>query len=110
MSDTPATPARPVSLFSLVFVLALFALFLLVLRWAYHPANVSPQNDVAENLPKELAWRASVASRRKALEEHKAKQAAQAASYAWIDQGAGVVQLPIDRAMELTAQKYGAKK
>ncbi|MBL9189311.1 MAG: hypothetical protein JNK23_17645 [Opitutaceae bacterium] len=110
MSDTPATPARPVSLFSVVFVLALFALFMLVIRWAYHPATLPPQNDAAENLPKELAWRATAASRRQALEEHKAKEAAQTASYAWIDKNAGVVQLPIDRAMELTAQKYGAKK
>ena len=38
------------------------------------------------------------------------KQAKQAASYAWVDQKAGVVQLPIDRAMELTAAHYGSKK
>jgi cbb3-type cytochrome oxidase subunit 3 len=103
-------PARPVSLFSVVFVLALFALFLLVIRWTYQPATVSPQNAAAENLPKDQEWRATVASRRKALEDQKAKEAAQAASYAWVDQNAGVVQLPIDRAMELTAQKYGARK
>ncbi len=110
MSDTPALPARPVSLFSVIFVLALFAVFLLVIRWTYEPATVSPQNAAAENSPKDLEWRATAANRRKALEEHKAKEAAQATGYAWIDQKAGVVQLPIDRAMELTAQKYGAKK
>ena len=110
MSDTPQMPARPVSLFSVVFVLALFALFLLVIRWAYVPATVSPQNAAAENLPKDQEWRATVASRRKALDELKAKEAAQATGYAWIDKNAGVVQLPVDRAMELTAQKYSAKK
>ncbi len=111
MSDTPASaPARPVSLFSVVFVLALFAVGLLVIRWGYQPATVSPQNAAAENLPKDMEWRATAAARRKALDEIKAKAAAQAAGYAWVDKNAGVVQLPIARAMELTAQKYGAKK
>jgi hypothetical protein len=39
-----------------------------------------------------------------------AKQQKQAASYAWVDRKAGVVQLPIDRAMELVVQQYGAGK
>ncbi|MBL9202045.1 MAG: hypothetical protein JNL39_16155 [Opitutaceae bacterium] len=110
MSDPHPVPARPVSLFSVVFVLALFALFLLVIRWAYQPASVSPQNAAAENLPKDQAWRATAASRRKAFDEHRAAEVKQATGYAWIDKNAGTVQLPIDRAMELTAQKYGAKK
>jgi cbb3-type cytochrome oxidase subunit 3 len=110
MSDTPSLPARPVSLFSVVFVLALFALFLLVIRWAYQPATVSPQNAAAENLPKDQEWRATAASRRKAYEEQRAAEVKQATAYAWVDKNAGVVQLPIERAMELTAHKYGAKK
>ncbi|MEY4688241.1 MAG: hypothetical protein RIR76_2264, partial [Verrucomicrobiota bacterium] len=32
------------------------------------------------------------------------------AGYTWIDRNAGTVQLPIRRAMELTAAEYGAKK
>lgn len=110
MSDIATQPARPVSLFSIVFLFAIFAAFLLVIRWFYHPATVSPQNAAAENLTKELEWRGSAEVRRKTLDEHLGKEATQASSYAWVDKNAGVVQLPVERAMELTAQKYGAKK
>jgi hypothetical protein len=57
-----------------------------------------------------LAWKATPASRKEALLALREKQAKQAASYAWVDQKAGVVQLPIERAMELTAAHYGSKK
>ena len=110
MNAGTARLARPVSLFSVVFVFALFAVFLLAIRWFYDPATVSPQNAVAENLTKELEWRGSAADRRKVLTEQRANDAKQATAYVWVDKNAGVVQLPIERAMELTAQKYGAKK
>ena len=102
--------ARPVSLVTIVFVGALFAAFAFLVSRYYHPAAVAPQNQQAENLPKDLEWKATPASRKKALVELREKQVQQAASYAWVDQKAGVVQLPIERAMELTAQRYGAKK
>jgi hypothetical protein len=110
MSDTSATPARPVSLFTIVLLLVVFAAFFFAVRFFYHPAVTAPQNAAAENLSKDLEWRATTESRRAALKELREKQAKQATSYAWVDQKAGVVQLPIERAMELTAQKYGAKK
>lgn len=102
--------ARPVSLVTTFFVLALFAVFAFVVSRYYRPTTTTPQNQQAENLPKDLAWKATPASRKQALVELHEKQAKQAAGYAWIDQKTGVVQLPIERAMELTAQQYGAKK
>ncbi|MSU48582.1 MAG: hypothetical protein EXS37_05715 [Opitutus sp.] len=108
MSDHSATPARPVSLFTVVFLLAIFGAFLLVIRYFYEPATTSAVNAPAENLSKDLAWRADPQARRKALEEVREAAAKQSSSYAWIDKSAGSVQLPIERAMELTAQKYGA--
>ena len=111
MSDNPANSPRPVSLFVTFFVLALSAAFFVVLWRFYQPVTVAPQNEMAENLPKDLAWKATPESRRAALAELHDKQAKQAASYAWIgDKSAGVVQLPIDRAMELVVQQYGTKK
>jgi len=118
MSDTPTFPAanetngaaRPVSLFKIFFVLALFAAFMVVVREFYRPDPSAPQNAAAENLPAELAWRATPAARQAALQELRQQEAAQASSYAWIDRNAGVVQLPIDRAMELTVQQYGARR
>src|SRR5258708_7141952 len=112
MSDATSTPARPVSLFTTVFVLALFAAFLLLVRRYYSPTALAPQNAQAENFSKEkdMAWKASAESRRKALADLRNDQTNRAKSYAWVDQKAGVVQLPIERAMELTVQQYGPKK
>ena len=110
MSDTPATPARPVSLFTIVFLFATFAAFLLVIRWFYHPVTTSAFNAPAENLPKDLAWRASMDTRRQTLQELREAEAKKATAYAWADQKAGVVQLPIERAMELTARDLAAKQ
>ena len=112
MSNPTAQSPRPVSLVTIIFVLALFATFAFLVSRYYHPTATAPQNQQAENLPKDgsLDWKATPASRQKALAALREKQAKQAASYAWVDQKAGVVQLPIERAMELTVQLYGAKK
>ena len=110
MSDLPATPARPVSLFTIVFLFAVFAAFLLVIRYLYHPATSSAFNAAPDNISKDLAWRANAANRREALKELHDKEAKQGTSYGWVDQKAGVVQLPIERAMELTARDLAAKQ
>ena len=47
----------------------------------------------------------TAAQREKNLAELRKKQAEQATTYGWVDQKAGVVRLPIDRAIELTAQQ-----
>lgn len=110
MSDLAAPTPRPVSTITIVFVLALFASFAFVVSRYYVPTATAPQNQPAENFPKDLAWKATPASRKQALVELREKQARQAGAYAWIDQKAGVVQLPIERAMDLTVERYGAKK
>lgn len=110
MSDLPVTPARPVSLFTIVFLFAVFAAFLLVIRYFYQPATTTAFNAAPDNLSKELEWRANAANRRQALKELHDNEAQQSATYRWIDQGAGVVQLPIDRAMELTARELASKQ
>ena len=109
MNDA-ASSARPVPLVTTLFILATLGLFAwLVVRY-YRPAPASPQNSFAENLPKDLAWKATPATRAQALTELRKKQAEQATTYDWVDRNAGVVRLPIDRAMQLTAEKYGPKK
>lgn len=110
MSDIVRTPARPVSLFTIAFLFVLFALGLIVAHHYYAPVGVAPQNASAENLSKDLEWRASATSRRKVLSNLKADQTAKLEGYGWVDQKNGVVRLPIERAMELTAQKYAAQK
>jgi hypothetical protein len=110
MSDPTQTAPRPVSLITILFILVLFVGFYFVVRRFYVPTSTSPQNAQAENFSKDLEWKATNASRRAALQDLREKQVKQATSYGWVDKQAGVVQLPIERAMELTAEKYGAKK
>jgi hypothetical protein len=110
MSDHSESPARPVSLFTIVILLGVFAAFFFFVRSYYRPVAVSAVNAAAENLPKDLEWRATAEARRKALQETREKEERAASTYAWIDQKAGTVQLPLRRAMELTAAEYGARK
>jgi len=49
------------------------------------------------------------ADRKVLLADHRAKEQADATSYGWIDQKAGVVRLPIDRAIELTVRDQAKK-
>ena len=115
MSDaaTKSSPlrTRPVSLFSVIGVFIGVALFLFVVRCTYlkHPATAA-ENLPAEQLPEDQAWRATPEARREALSELRAKQEKQLADYGWVDQQKGVVQLPIDKAMELTLKDIQAKQ
>lgn len=110
MSDIPATPARPVSLFTIVFLFAVFAAFLLVIRYFYHPTTTSAFNATPENVSKDMEWRSNSSTRRQVLKEQRENEAKQAGKYGWVDQKAGVVQLPIERAMELTARDLSSKQ
>jgi hypothetical protein len=110
MSDMPATPARPVSLFTIVFLFAVFAAFLLVIHYLYHPTTTSAFNAAPDNITKELEWRANAANRRETLKQLRESEAKQMAGYSWVDQKTGVVRLPIEHAMELTARDLAAKQ
>lgn len=110
MSEPISSPGRPVSLITTLFVLALFALFFFVVRYFYQPAGAAPFVATPENLPKDLEWRATRESRQKTLQETRNTEAQRVSSYGWVDQKAGVVQLPIDRAMELTVKELAAKQ
>jgi hypothetical protein len=71
---------------------------------------VSAFNAAPDNIAKDLEWRANSANRRQTLKELHEKEAKQGTSYGWVDQKAGVIQLPIDRAMELTARDLASKQ
>jgi hypothetical protein len=87
-------------------VFVLLGLFWVVAVRVYVPSRPpAPQNASPENLPNNLAWRATPAARKAALADLRKGQAIQAVSYGWVDQKAGIVQLPIDRAMELVVRE-----
>lgn len=109
-SSAPATP-RPVSLMAIVAVFVLLSAFGLLAERVYFPViSPAPQNETPDNLSKDMAWKATPETRRQYLADLRKKQAEQAASYGWVDQKKGIVQLPIDRAMELIVQENGGAK
>lgn len=102
MSDSPDNAApRPVSLFTVLAIFVTFGAFLLLVYYVYLPKQSgSFSGDGIHTAQQRL-------DNLKALRE---KQNAQATKYGWVDQKAGVVQIPIERAMDLTVQQYGQKK
>ena len=110
MTEPTAPAPRPVSTLAVIGIFILLSIFGVLAHEAYlgtRPA--APQNEQADNLGKDLAWRATYETRRAFLEDLRSRQAKQAASYAWLDQKKGVVQLPIDRAMDLVVQEEAAR-
>jgi hypothetical protein len=109
MKDNRTPAPRPVGLVTILAIFAGFALFLLVLKWTYlrHPAT-DPYAWTPENLTKDLAWKATPASRLDYVAQLHDQQNKQLQSYGWTDQKAGVVHLPIDRAMELVIAQSGS--
>ncbi len=86
--------------FTTVIVLVCFALFGWLAKRIYvpHAATVQPVEGVL-----------TPAERKALLNEQRTKDHAAATSYAWVDQPKGVVRLPIDRAIELTARDLAKK-
>lgn len=98
---TEAKRTRPVSIISVLAILGCMALFLLLVYIAYLPKQTGPFVGDGIRTPEE---------RKQILAELRTKEAEKINSYAWIDQAGGVVQLPVERAMELTVQRYGRNK
>ena len=102
MSDTPASFSFPhrTPVFTAVLVIGCFAAFGWLARKIYTPHAYVVQQVEGARTPDD---------RRQLLTDHQGKELADAASYAWIDQKAGVVRLPIDRAIELTVRDHAKK-
>ena len=95
-----SSSARPASLVSVLAIMGCLALFLLLVYVAYLPKQTGPFIGDGVRTPEE---------RMKNLADLRANEAQHAQTYAWIDQQAGQVQLPIQRAMELTVHRFGPK-
>ena len=86
--------------FTTIIVLACFALFGWLARKVY-----APQARTVDKVEGVL----TPADRRARLAEHRAKEHDESTTYGWVDQKAGIVRLPVNRAIELTV-KENAKK
>ncbi|MDX2186831.1 MAG: hypothetical protein SFV32_07865 [Opitutaceae bacterium] len=85
---------------TLLAVLGGFSIFLLILIVAYLPQKPGPLPEGAR----------TPTQRAELLTELRGKEKTAATTYGWVDQGAGVVRLPIDRAVELTLADINSKK
>jgi len=108
MTDQKDPAPRPVSLVAIVAIFCVLSLFwVLAVRYYLPGRPPAPQNEAPDRLSKDLAWRATPASRKQALAELRESQAKQAVSYRWLDQKAGILQIPVERAMELFVKEHG---
>lgn len=93
-----------------VAIIGCFLIFGIVLYLAYIPQRRSePRVDLAK-IPREERWKFTAEGRLEHLNAMRAKEQAIATSYAWIDKDDGIVQLPIQRAMQLTLQELNAAR
>jgi hypothetical protein len=102
MSDSSPSYSFPhrTPVFTAVIVLLAFGAFAFLANKIYVPHATTVDKIEGVRSPEE---------RKTLLNEHLTKEHAAATSYGWIDQNAGVVRLPIDRAIELTARDQAKK-
>jgi hypothetical protein len=102
MSDSSSNFSFPhrTPVFTAVIVILCFAAFAWLAKRIYvpHAADVQPVEGVLT--PEE---------RKTLLTEARTKEQAAATTYGWVDQSKGVVRLPIDRAVDLTARDLAKK-
>lgn len=102
MSDSSSNFSFPhrTPVFTAVIVILCFAAFGWLAKRIYvpHAADVQPVEGVL-----------TPAERKALLTEARAKEQAAATTYGWVDQSKGVVRLPVDRAIELTARDLAKK-
>lgn len=99
MSDASSSQSNGSFTATIVAAAGGLAIFLLILLVAYLPNKAEPAGDGVK----------TPAERKAALAELRGKEKTTATTYGWVDQPAGVVRLPLDRAVELTIQQYGKR-
>ena len=102
MSDSPAHFSFPhrTPVFTALVVIACFASFAWLARKIYTPHAATVVQVEGVRTPND---------RKKLLGDHRKKESEESSKYGWVDQKAGVVRLPIDRAIELTARDHAKK-
>lgn len=102
MSDSPSNFSFPhrTPVFTTVVVLVCFAAFGW-LAWKYYTPYAYAVDKVdGVKTP---------ADRKDLLEKNRQKERDESVGYVWVDQKAGIVRLPIDRAIELVAREHAKK-
>jgi hypothetical protein len=110
MSLPPEVKSKSVSWVSVAAVLGCFALFLLIIYIAYLPQREKTDEADLSQVSADDRWQYSPEGRAAKLQDLRAHEQTELTTYGWIDEKAGVVRLPIDRAMELTVQSLQPRK
>ncbi len=106
----PHAPARSSFALTIGVVLVCFLVFgAIVGVTLYHSRETVVAADLTK-VDEADRWKFTEAGRAARLAELRGKEQTALASYGWIDEPAGVVRLPIDRAMELVVAEQGAKR
>jgi len=102
MSDSSSNFSFPhrTPVFTAIIVLLSFAAFAWLATKIYKPHAFTVDKVEGVKTP---------ADRKVILAEHRSKEQTDSTSYGWVDQKAGIVRLPIERAMELTVQDHAKK-
>jgi hypothetical protein len=102
MSDPASNFSFPhrTPVFTAVIVLAFFAAFGWLATRVYVPHAAEVNKVEGVRTPDD---------RRTILAEHRTKEQAESTTYGWVDQKAGIVRVPIERAIELTVAEHAQK-
>ncbi len=99
-----------------VFTTVIVILSVLFFGWlvnkSYHPTPKGFATVTADpaDFSEDQRWKLTAEGRAQHLTEMQQKEEVEATTYSWVDQPAGVVHIPIDRAIELTAHDLLLKK
>ncbi len=110
MSLPPDAQSKSVSWVSVAAVFGCFALFLFIIYLAYLPQREKTAEADLSQVSADDRWQYSAEGRAARLADLRAREQTEQTTYGWVDQKAGIVRLPIDRAMQLTLQDLQAKK
>ncbi len=110
MSLPPDAQSKSVSWVSVAAVFGCFALFLFIIYLAYLPQREKAAEADLSQVSADDRWQYSAEGRAARLADLRAREQTEQTTYGWVDQKAGIVRLPIDRAMQLTLQDLQAKK
>lgn len=103
----PDTFRPRLSVFSALVIAAMFAIFIVI--YASVRQDPIPARSYTGGTEDEQ-WKDTAAGRGAKLAELHEKELADATTYGWVDQQAGKVRLPIERAMELTIAEMNASR
>ena len=108
-AHAPSAPARSSIALTAGVVLVCFLVFAGIVGLAYlRNRDTTVAVDLTKIDPADQ-WKYTEKGRADRLAELRGKELTTSTTYGWVDQPAGIVRLPIDRAMELVVAEQGRK-